>query len=150
MNLTLMKCLAPTFSMTLVLAAVLGIVILSPMSALAGAGAGANSSAPLPDDIAGQPAKPRRFPTFCQIPARPRNVRTGKAFKEAVVAIRLSGVRLAVETAPGTFSLEHTDSFASAARAEAAPPPPITQPDDEQTQAFINKARALAHPPGPR
>ena len=148
MTLTPMKPLAPTFSMTLVSAAMVGSVILS--APCAWAAAVANPSAALPDDIAGKPANVRTFPTFCQIPRRPSNVRTGKAFKEAVVAIRLTGVRLAAQTAPGTFSLENTDGFASAARAQAIPPPPMAPPFGQPTEAFTNQARALALPPSHR
>jgi hypothetical protein len=148
MTLTLMKALAPTFSMTLVSAAIAGAAILGASGA--SAAAAPSPSAPLPEDVAGKPTNLRVFPTFCEIPPRPSKVRTGKAFKEAVVAIRLAGVRLTAETAPGTFSLEDTDGFASAARAQAAPPPPMAPPDGQQTDAFINQARALARPPGPR
>jgi hypothetical protein len=148
MTLTLMKCLPPTFSMTRVATAIVGSVILTAPGAWAGAAA--SPASPLPDDVAGRSVSPGHHSTFCQIPPRPSGVRTGKDFKQAVVAIRLAGVRLAAQSAPGTFSLEDTDGFASAARAQAAPPPPITSPDDQQTDIFINQARALARPPGPR
>jgi hypothetical protein len=147
MTMTIMKCLALPFSITFA-AALAGSTVLSAPCALASAVAG--PSAPLPDDVAGQTKKAATFPTFCQIPSRPTNVRTGKAYKEAVVAIRLEGVRLVAQTAPGTFSLNDTDRFASAARSEAVPPPPMTPSDDQQTEAFIDRARALARPPGPR
>lgn len=148
MTLALMKALAPIFSMTGLSAAIAAAAILS--ATFAWAGSVASSSAPLPDDIAGKPAKVRGFPTFCEIPPRPSNVRSGKAFKEAVVAIRLAGAHLEAQTAPGTFSLEDTDGFASAARAEATPPPPMSPPDLQQTEDFTKQARALAVPPGPR
>jgi hypothetical protein len=148
MTLTLMKALAPIFSMTLVSAAIFGTAILS--APCAWAAAVASPSAALPEDVAGKASNVRVFPTFCQIPPRPGNVRSGKAFKEAVVAIRLAGVRLAAQTAPGTFSLENTDGFASAARAQATPPPPMAPPSGQQTEAFTNQARALALPPSHR
>jgi hypothetical protein len=148
MTLTLMKCLALIFSMTLVSAATAGLVAKAAPSA--SAATVANASAPLPDDIAGKAANIRSFPTFCKIPLRPSNVRTGQSFRQAVVTIRLAGVRLAAQTAPGTFSLENTDGFASGARAEAIPPPPMSPPAGQQTDNFINQARALARAPGPR
>src|ERR1700761_7691880 len=138
MTLTLMKALAPSISMTRLSAAILALAILRAPCAWAGAHTCA--TAPLPADVAGKPGKVAGFPTFCQIPPRPANVRSGKAFKEAVVAIRLTGVRLAAQTAPGTFSLENTDGFASAARAQATPPPPMAPPSGQPTEAFTNQA----------
>ena len=134
--------------MTLAATAMVGTVIVSAPCASAATDAGVSS--PLPADIAGKSANVAHLPTFCKIPQRPKNIRTGAAFKQAVVAIRLAGVRLAAQSAPETFSLDDTEDFARAARAQATPPPPITLPDDQQTEAFINQARALARPPGPR
>ncbi len=148
MTLTPMKRLAPTFSMTLASTAMVGLVILGTPRAMAAAAPGASS--PLPEDIAGKSLGVGRFPTFCQIPTRPGDVRTGKAFRQAVVAIRLAGMRLAAQSAPATFSLDDTDGFAGAARAQAAPPPPMASTDPQQTEAFINQAREQARPPGPR
>jgi len=148
MTLALMKALAPIISMTRLSAAIAASAILS--ASCAWAGGVASPSAPLPEDIAGKPAKVRRFPTFCEIPPRPTNVRSGKAFRQAVVAIRLAGVHLVAQTAPGTFSLDDTDGFASAARAEATPPPPMSPLDVQQTEDFSKQARALAIPPSPR
>jgi hypothetical protein len=147
MTLTLMKCLAPSFSMTLLTAIMVGWVMVSVPNASAEA---EHPSAQLPGDVAGKSVKGGKFPTFCGIPPRPTNVRSGGAFKQAVVAIRLAGARLDAETSPRTFTLADTDGFARAARAEASPPPPMTPSLDQQTEAFINKARALAHAPGPR
>ena len=134
--------------MTIAATAMVGTVIVSAPCASAATDAGVTS--PLPADIAGPSASVVHSPTFCQIPQRPKNIRTGGAFKEAVVALRLAGVRLAAQSAPGTFSLEDTDGFASAARAQATPPPPMPPPDGQQTETFIHQARALARPPGPR
>ncbi len=148
MTLTLMKALAPFFSMTLVPAIIAGSVVVGASAARAVTAP--SPSASLPQDIAGKPEGSGDHPTFCKIPVLPSNVRSGKAFKEAVVGLRMTGVRLVAQTAPATFSLENTDAFAASARAEAAPPPPIAPPDGQPTDAFINQARTMARPPGPR
>ncbi len=134
--------------MTLAASAMIGMMIVSAPGP--GAATDAGASAPLAADIAGKSANVAHWPSFCQIPQRPKNIRTGAAFKQAVVALRLAGVRLAAQSAPATFSLDDTEGFAGAARAQATPPPPITPPDEQQTETFINQARALARPPGPR
>ena len=148
MTLALMKALAPIFSISRLSAAIVASSILS--APCAWAATIARPSSPLPDDVAANRQNPGSSPNFCQIPPRPTDVRKAGAFKQAVVAIRLSGVHLVAQTAPGTFSLEDTDGFASDARALATPPAPMTPLDGQQTPAFTDQARALARPPGPR
>jgi len=94
---------------------------------------------------AGELSDTRAYPTFCQIPPMPTGVRDASAFKNAVVATRLSGARLDRNAAPATWSVQDTGGFARAAIDRAAPPPAISSGED--TAAFIAAARARATPP---
>ncbi|MGI8839400.1 MAG: hypothetical protein ACR2F8_01215 [Caulobacteraceae bacterium] len=87
------------------------------------------------------------YPTFCSIPPAPVGVRAAAAFKSAVMDTRIAGARLVSQTAPSTFSLEGTEAYAAAGRAEARPPPPMTASDAAAAEDFAKAARARAMPP---
>lgn len=102
----------------------------------------------------GSKATPGAYPSFCAIPAIPTDVRSAEAFKSAVVDTRVTGRRVVRETGPDTFGLRIGDaeSFSAAARAEAAPPPPIGAPvlggaTPADTAAFLAEARRQVTPP---
>jgi hypothetical protein len=100
-----------------------------------------------PAELSAQAHDVHIYPTFCSIPPTPTGVRNAAAFKSAVVDTRVAGVRLVDQTAPSTFSLEDTDRFAAEARAEAAPPPPMTTPEEPGSQDFVDTGRKLVTPP---
>lgn len=92
------------------------------------------------------------FPSFCNIPRTPADVRGAKAFKAAVVDARRAGRRVMRETAPATFGLPlgEAEAFSRAAQAEAAPPPEMAGAPPEQSEAAAAELRRLAAPPPPR
>ncbi len=100
----------------------------------------------MPPDLVAGAMKINAYPTFCEIPPVPTDLRSAAEFRRAVVQTRLAGARLVEETAPSTFSLAGTSAFAAAARAEAAPPPPF-ESDVIGTDAFLRTARDRALPP---
>ena len=102
----------------------------------------------LPADIVARSATVSGFPTFCQIPASPNDIRSPASFRTAVVATRLAGASVVARTAPDTFSLRDTDAFATMARAEAMPPPPEEPVQGTGTDAFVRDALRRAAPPG--
>lgn len=104
----------------------------------------------LPADIVARSATVSGFPTFCQIPATPNNIRTPASFRAVVVATRLAGAGVVARTAPDTFSLRDTDEFAALARAQAAPPPPEEPAQGVGTDVFVKDALQRAAPPGRR
>ena len=140
MNLALMKAFGPHFS-TLIFA-------LSILGTAAWAGAESNScvtkSGATPTDQG-----VLTYPTFCSIPKKPRDIRPPAAFKVDVLDTRRSGVALVRATGPGTFGLPASGAgaFASEARAEAAPPPPMNPQNVADAAAFAREARAAAAPP---
>jgi hypothetical protein len=89
------------------------------------------------------------YPTFCQIPATPKNARTPAAFKTAVTDIRQVGRRVVRQTEPETFGLPTggAEGFAQSARSEIAAFPPFTGPKAGETEAFAADARRQVIPP---
>ena len=100
----------------------------------------------LPPDMVAAARGPHAFPTFCSIPPIPRDVRSAAQYKAAVVDTRLAGRDLTRDSAESTFSLTGTDDFAAGARNEAAPPPPMDNPEGD-TAAFVDAAKKRATPP---
>jgi len=131
---------------TLICRSTLVLVLGAPSASLAAQPCPGPSEAPAPDLLA-QAGQVRPYPAFCSIPPTPAGVRGAKAFKSAVVETRVAGARLVARTAPSTFSLEDTDGFAAAARAEAAPPPPMITPGDAATEDFAASGRKRVTPP---
>ena len=94
----------------------------------------------------GDPVAPR-FPSFCSIPATPRDVRTADAYKAAVLNSRRAGAALARDTSASEFSLKDTSVFQADAKRAAEAPPAITEPGELDADAFIKAARMRASPP---
>lgn len=88
-----------------------------------------------------------KFPSFCDVPMIPTNIRSAEAFKTEVVDTRLAGAATVRATAPDSFTLADTDTFAEAARSAATPPAPMTAPESLDTESFAAGARAKATPP---
>jgi hypothetical protein len=108
----------------------------------------APEAAPAPSgEFAPVPQASLTYPTFCAIPPKPASVETAGAYKAQVVRTRQAGAWLVGQTAPDTFSLAGTAAFKEEAIHEAKPPPPMTAPGDENTAAFVAKAKAKATPP---
>jgi hypothetical protein len=86
-------------------------------------------------------------PSFGQVPPTPRDVRSARAWKAAVVETRIVGQRIARLAAATPWTLSDTAGWAAQERAEGAPPPPITTPLEGDTEAFVKAMRARATPP---
>ncbi len=141
MTLALMKAFGPHFS-TLIFA-------LPILAMAASARAGSNSCEAKTVTAPADQASDLAYPTFCSIPKRPADVRSAAAFKAAVLDTRRSGVALVRATGPGTFELPASGAgaFASEARAEAAPPPPMNPQNVADAAAFARDARLQAAAP---
>ncbi|MFI4935950.1 MAG: hypothetical protein ACHP7N_15120 [Caulobacterales bacterium] len=140
-----MKARPGEFSMTGARKAARPALCALALAGLAGA-ALAQPTALAPEVIAGA-ERPAPYPTFASVPSLPSDVRSPGAWKEAVVEARLAGRSIVRLTADATWTLADTDAFAGQARAEAAPPPPITTPSDADTEALVKALRARATPP---
>jgi hypothetical protein len=142
-----MKAFARDFSMTgrRLLAAGAAVCALSGPAAALAQEATCTDAPALPPDLVAAARAAHTFPTFCSIPATPKDVRTAQGFKSAVDAIKLAKVDLARQTAPNTWSLTGSEGFAAGARDLATPPPPMSSEGD--TDAFLRAMKKRATPP---
>lgn len=120
---------------------------------LAGCAATPFATAPTPTESAAAAAvtegarADRAYPAFCDIPAKPDDVRPPREWARAVAAVEKDRAELYAATAPSTWTLDGTDAFASRAQA-AVQPPPIAGARDN-TEAFAQDLRDRATPPPP-
>jgi hypothetical protein len=92
-------------------------------------------------------AKPAALPSFASIPPAPTDVRPFRAWQSAIADTRHVGAETAATAAAEPWTLSDTQGFADRARAEAAPPPPMTTPAAGDTDAFIREMMRRATPP---
>jgi hypothetical protein len=90
------------------------------------------------------------YPTFAGIPPVPKDVRPHKQYGQAAAKAEQDGSDVVGATAPNTWTLDGTDTFAAQARTDAGPVPPPVQPGDTEAFARDQKARATSPPPPPR
>jgi hypothetical protein len=141
MTSPLMTALTRPASIAKALASAVGLLALPMSVAMAATG-----TAPCAQTAAG-------YPSFCDIPRTPTDVRSARAFKGAVVDLRRSGRGVVRDTSPGTFGLPlgQAEAFSQAARTEAAPPPPeAAAAPAGNTEADAAELRRRAAPPPPR
>ena len=89
------------------------------------------------------------YPSFCDIPRTPTDVRAPAAYKSVVVDTRQAGRRVVRATGPETFGLPlgEADAFSRRAQAEAAPPPEVSAMPPEESAAIAAELRKRATPP---
>ena len=102
---------------------------------------------PIAAEVASSVRPNAPYPTFRAIPPIPKDIRPRKQYGLQAAAIEKDAARLAADTAPNTWTLSGTDSFAATARADAGPELPPVQPSD--TAAFAKDQKARATPPPP-
>jgi hypothetical protein len=140
MTSTLMKTLARGVAIQKAL--VIGLLLAAaPLAAVSGAPSAGHGG------CGGEAPERGAYPTFCGIPATPRDVRPATAFKSQVVETRLAGRRVLRDTAPATFGLPEgqAEAFARSALAAVAPAETLSAPTD--TEVFVEKARRQVVPP---
>lgn len=87
------------------------------------------------------------YPTFAEIPKKPADVRPLRLFGQAADEVAAAGAALEQATAPSTWTLSNTDSFAAKARTDAGPEAAAADP--RSTEAFADDLRRRATPPPP-
>ena len=103
---------------------------------------------PATEQAIAEASKDAPYPTFAQIPPLPTDVRTIAGWKASVTSIKAEGAQMSEMAAAEPWTLGDTDNWAAQERAEAAPPPQITQASSEaDTEAFAAAMRARAMPP---
>jgi hypothetical protein len=89
----------------------------------------------------------RAYPTFASIPPMPKDVRPPAQYGRQAQAIEQARDDLEARTAPETWSLTGTESFAAGAQHEAGQEAAPTGAGE--TSAFANTQRKRATPPPP-
>lgn len=109
--------------------------------------AGLDKSSAAAGQISALTSASKSYPSFADIPPAPSDVRPDRAWGKAAAEIEADGAALAAATAPSTWTLSGTDSFA--ARAQAAAGPAAEGSTTAATEAFAKQARQRATPPPP-
>jgi hypothetical protein len=102
---------------------------------------------PIAAEVARMTHSNKDYPSFSEIPAAPSDVRPVRAFGRAAEQVVQAGRELEKATAPDTWTLNGTDTFAAAARRAAGPE--LAQPDPADTAAFARDLKKRATPPPP-
>jgi hypothetical protein len=101
--------------------------------------------------VAGEVAKAARgnadYPSFQEIPPAPTDVRPLALYGREAAALDQARADLERETAPGTWALTGTDTFAAEARRAAGPE--FQAPAPANTEAYARELRQRATPPPP-
>ncbi len=105
-------------------------------------------TSPIAKEVAAVAAADRPFPSFQDIPAMPKDERPAPAWAAAAGDARGAEAELARQTAPETWSLQNTETFAAQARAAVRDEPAYARSGGE-TEAFAEEQRRRATPPPP-
>jgi len=89
------------------------------------------------------------YPTFADIPPAPKDVRPVQAWGPAASAVTTAGQQLEQATAPSTWSLNDTQTFATRAKGSTSDDAAGVSSTVADTEAFARQARQRATPPPP-
>ena len=96
-------------------------------------------------DVARLTRQDGKFPTFASIPKAPTDIRPLARYGQDANAVIAQGEALNQATAPGTWTLQGTDDFATKALKDAGPQ--IEPPKPGDAEAFAKALRERATPP---
>lgn len=111
------------------------------------ASAKVDPSSPVAGDVAKLATADKDYPKFSEIPPKPTDVRPARVYGQRANEVEAAGAALDAATAPGTWTLDRTTSFAAKARQDAGPT--LSGPANSDTEAFANSVRKRATPPPP-
>jgi hypothetical protein len=131
----------------LAVAALLGGCVTGPKSPFALGGV--DPTSPVAAEVRAASASPGPYPKFVDIPAKPKDVRTYQAFKEAVLNEMTLKRQTEAEAAAIPFTLSGTEVWAANTRARVRPELSQQGPADERAraEAFAAQQAARATPP---
>lgn len=111
------------------------------------ASAKVDPSSPIAAEVAKLASADKDYPSFSEIPAKPTDVRPARVYGERAQAVEAARAELDAATAPNTWTLDATSSFAAKAQADAGPT--LGAPANTDTEAFASSVRKRATPPPP-
>ncbi len=103
---------------------------------------------PVAADVARITRQAGKAPKFSDIPSPPKDVRPLAQYGRDARSVMAAGAELERATAPGTWTLDGTDDFASKAQRDAGPQ--IEPPKPGDAEAFAKALRERATPPPQR
>ena len=112
------------------------------------ASAKVDPSSPIAPEVAKLATQNQDYPSFGEIPTKPTDVRPAKVYGDRARALDVARAQLDQATAPNTWTLNNTTTFASQARTAAGPD--LGAPANTDTESFARAARKRATPPPPR
>jgi hypothetical protein len=104
-------------------------------------------NSPVAAEVARAAHTNRAYPTFAAVPPMPKDVRPPAQYGRQAQAIEQSRQDLEAKTAPETWTLSDTETFATRAQREAGPD--AGPPNARDTAAFADTQRKRATPPPP-
>jgi len=111
------------------------------------ASAKVDPSSPIAGEVARLATADKDYPRFSEIPPKPTDVRSPRVYGERAQAVEAAAAQLDAATAPNTWTLSATSSFAARAQADAGPA--LGAPTNADTEAFAKSVRKRATPPPP-
>jgi hypothetical protein len=105
---------------------------------------------PIAAEVARAAHTNRAYPTFASIPAAPKDVRPPGQYGRAAQAVEQARTDLDARTAPETWSLSGTESFAASAQREAGQEAAPAASGDAAAFADTQRKRATPPPPPPK
>src|SRR6266540_3081958 len=91
-------------------------------------------NSPIAAEVARLATADKDYPNFNEIPVAPTDVRPARVYGERAADVVAAGAALDAATAPGTWTLGGTSSFAAKARTDAGPA--LGAPTNADTEAF--------------
>lgn len=104
------------------------------------------ADSPVAQEVLRASAQTGAYPRFADIPGRPGDVRTPRAWAGAVQAVKGDEVQLQAQIAARPQVLFGTEAWAAEQAAAAAAPAPLTT---TTTEEFLASTRKAAAPPSP-
>lgn len=124
-----------------------GALLAGCMSAAIGS-AKVDPASPVAAEVARATRSARAYPRFSDIPPVPGDLRPLPLYGQAADELKLARARLERETAPETWTLRDTETFATRVRRDAGPELEPATPSD--AEAYARELRERATPPPPR
>jgi hypothetical protein len=102
---------------------------------------------PIAPEVAKLSRADRDYPSFNEIPAKPNDVEPPRIYGERARQLEMARNQVDAATAPSTWTLSNSETFAGKARHDAGPD--FSTPAPTDTEAFAREGRKRATPPPP-
>jgi hypothetical protein len=105
-----------------------------------------DASSPVAGEVARITRARTAYPSFRDIPAVSTDIRPLALYGRSAHELEVARAQVEADTAPGTWSLSDTESFAERARRQAGPELPAANPSQSEAEAQALRERATPPP----